>query len=219
MPRQKGSKNKLTSEIKERLQKIIDQTLDSLDVDDMNTNQKFKLLQLGLQYIMPRLATTTIQEDSPEEEEEVFIQIYDRKKDSDEEVWKDNFEITNTYKVSSLFYTIEKDRYGKSNHAHLLIAGDITKQQFASAMNRNATAELPYWQNINDQDASILYVNKRQNKNDLVQGFGLLSQADVEKEIDLDCGIIPHPNKKYHNRAEYISSKIYGWKKYHRGLY
>ena len=80
MPRQKGSKNKLTSEIKERLQKIIDQTLDSLDVDDMNTNQKFKLLQLGLQYIMPRLATTTIQEDSPEEEEEVFIQIYDRKR-------------------------------------------------------------------------------------------------------------------------------------------
>ena len=91
MPRQKGSKNKLTSEIKERLQKIIDQTLDSLDVDDMNTNQKFKLLQLGLQYIMPRLATTTIQEDSPEEEEEVFIQIYDRKKDSDEEVWNFNF--------------------------------------------------------------------------------------------------------------------------------
>ena len=101
MPRQKGSKNKLISEIKERLQKIIDQTLDSLDVDDMNTNQKFKLLQLGLQYIMPRLATTTIQEDSPEEEEEVFIQIYDRKKDSDEEVWKDNFEVTNTYKVGN----------------------------------------------------------------------------------------------------------------------
>ena len=102
MPRQKGSKNKLTSEIKERLQKIIDQTPDSLDVDDMNTNQKFKLLQLGLQYIMPRLATTTIQEDSPEEEEEeVFIQIYDRKKDSDEEVWKDNFEVTNTYKVGN----------------------------------------------------------------------------------------------------------------------
>ena len=98
MPRQKGSKNKLTSEIKERLQKIIDQTLDSLDVDDMNTNQKFKLLQLGLQYIMPRLATTTIQEDSPEEEE-VFIQIYDRKKDSDEEVWKDNFEVSDSYKI------------------------------------------------------------------------------------------------------------------------
>ena len=50
---------------------------------------------------MPRLATTTIQEDSPEEEEEVFIQIYDRKKDSDEEVWKDNFEVTNTYKVGN----------------------------------------------------------------------------------------------------------------------
>ena len=69
IPRQKGSKNKLTSEIKQRLQKIIDQTLDSLDVDDMNINQKFKLLQLGLQFIMPRLATITIQEDSLEEEE------------------------------------------------------------------------------------------------------------------------------------------------------
>ena len=104
MPRQKGSKNKLTSEIKERLQKIIDQTLDSLDVVEMNTNQKFKLLQLGMHCIMPRLATTTIQEDSPEEEEEeeeVFIEIYDHKKDSDEEVWKDNFEVTNTFKVGN----------------------------------------------------------------------------------------------------------------------
>ena len=60
MPRPKGSQNKLTTEIKDRLQKIIDDTVDSLVLDDMNTNQKLKLLQLGLQYIIPKLQSTTI---------------------------------------------------------------------------------------------------------------------------------------------------------------
>ena len=44
MPRPKGSQNKLTTEIKDRLQKIIDDTVSSLVQDDMNTNQKLKLL-------------------------------------------------------------------------------------------------------------------------------------------------------------------------------
>ena len=48
MPRPKESQNKLTTEIKDRLQKIMDDTIDSLVLDDMNTNQKLKLLQLGL---------------------------------------------------------------------------------------------------------------------------------------------------------------------------
>ena len=118
-----------------------------------------------------------------------------------------------------LFYSVEKDKFGKSSHAHLLLSDDIDKRQFADAINRNVEVELPYWENIKDQDASIVYVNKRQSKNDLVQGFGLLTQVDAEKQIDMDCGITPHPNKKYHDRAEYISSKKYGWKKYHRGYY
>ncbi len=41
--------NKLTSEIKVCMQKIIDKTINSLVLDDINTNQIFKLLQLGAQ--------------------------------------------------------------------------------------------------------------------------------------------------------------------------
>ena len=117
--------------------------------------------------------------------------------------------------ISSLFYTIEKDRYGKSNHAHLLIAGDVTKQQFAGAMNRNATTELPYWEQVQNSDSVLIYTSKRQNKGDLLQGWGEISQQDVDKQIDINCGIIDHPNKKYHDRAALISNKVYGWKKYH----
>ena len=120
--------------------------------------------------------------------------------------------------IDQLFYAIEKDRYGKSSHAHLLLNGDITKHQFAEAINRNASAELPYWENIKDVEAAIVYTNKRSIEGDQ-QGYGQISQKDVTDKIDMDCGIIPHPNKKYHDRAEMISSKVYGWKKFHKGYY
>lgn len=115
--------------------------------------------------------------------------------------------------INRLFYSIERDRYGKSNHAHILIDGDVTKQEFAHAIRRNAKHELPYFENIIDKTASIVYVNKHQSKGDLIQGYGIITQADVDKNIDVQTGIAPHPNKEYHDRAEYISRKVYGWQK------
>ena len=99
MPRPKGLQNKLTTEIKDWLQKIMDDTVDSLLLDDMNTNQKLKLLQLGLQYIMPKLQSTTIHPDNSAIDEPLFIEVCDRKPDSNEEVWKDNFELKNRYEI------------------------------------------------------------------------------------------------------------------------
>ena len=105
MPRPKGSQNKLTTEIKDRLQKIIDDTVDSLVLDDMNTNQKLKLLQLGLQYIMPKLQSTTIHPDNSAIDEPLFIEVYGRKKDLTPETesgtWKDNFEVTNRHEIGN----------------------------------------------------------------------------------------------------------------------
>ena len=55
MPRHKGSPNKVTSEVKDQLQNLIDEVVNSIDVNSMDTNQKLKLLQLSLHYVIPKL--------------------------------------------------------------------------------------------------------------------------------------------------------------------
>ena len=58
MPRPKGSQNKITTEVKEQLQSLIDEVVNSIDVNSMDTNQKLKLLQLSLHYVLPMLLST-----------------------------------------------------------------------------------------------------------------------------------------------------------------
>ena len=55
MPRPKGSPNKLTAEIKERLSQVIMDAMSTIDIDSMTQNEKLKLIQIGLTYVIPRL--------------------------------------------------------------------------------------------------------------------------------------------------------------------
>ena len=55
MPRQKGSKNKVTTEVKERLVNLIDEWKNSIGVEELSIDQKLKLLQLPLHYVVPKL--------------------------------------------------------------------------------------------------------------------------------------------------------------------
>ena len=55
MPRPKGSPNKITAEIKERLSQVIMDAMSSIDIDSMTQNEKIKLIQIGLTYVVPRL--------------------------------------------------------------------------------------------------------------------------------------------------------------------
>ena len=55
MPRPKGSPNKITAEIKEKLSQVIMDVMSTLDIDSMTQNEKLKLIQIGLTYIIPRL--------------------------------------------------------------------------------------------------------------------------------------------------------------------
>jgi hypothetical protein len=55
MPRPKGSPNKITAEIKERLSKVIMDAMSTLDIDSMTQNERLKLIQIGLTYVIPRL--------------------------------------------------------------------------------------------------------------------------------------------------------------------
>ena len=71
MPRPKGSPNKLTSEIKERLSQVIVDAMSSIDIDSMTQNEKLKLIQIGVQYVIPRLK----QVDNVEDEMPTNFQI------------------------------------------------------------------------------------------------------------------------------------------------
>ena len=65
--RQKGTPNKLTSEIKDKLSTIINEAIDSIDLDSMSKAEKLKLIQLGLPYVM-----TKPQQEEPQQEEQKF---------------------------------------------------------------------------------------------------------------------------------------------------
>tara|TARA_B100001250_G_scaffold373525_1_gene359720 strand:+ start:3798 stop:4046 length:249 start_codon:yes stop_codon:yes gene_type:complete len=55
MPRPKGSPNKLTAEIKERLSQVLMDAMFTIDINSMTQNEKLKLIQIGLTYVIPRL--------------------------------------------------------------------------------------------------------------------------------------------------------------------
>ncbi len=74
MPRPKGSKNKVTTEVKEQLQSLIDEVVNRIDVNSMDTNQKLKMLQLSLHYVLPKLLSTeTIEKNY--EDEPLFVEV------------------------------------------------------------------------------------------------------------------------------------------------
>ena len=67
MGRIAGQPNKITAEVKEKLQLLIDDLIASLDVDELDANQRIKMLQIALQYTLPRMkqATNEMSEDLP----------------------------------------------------------------------------------------------------------------------------------------------------------
>ena len=96
MPRPKGSKNKVTAEVKEQLQNLIDTVVNRIDVDSMTTDQKLKLLQLSLHYVLPKLRSTETTE-KKYEDEPIFIEVLERNEETDK------FEVTSRDKVNVNF--------------------------------------------------------------------------------------------------------------------
>ena len=87
MPRPKGSPNKITSEIKERLSEVIMDAMSTIDIDAMTQNEKLKLIQIGLTYVIPRLKQ--VEEVTDEMPREFQIEIMDSlSKYSDKELDK-----------------------------------------------------------------------------------------------------------------------------------
>jgi len=72
--RQKGTPNKLNNEIKDKLSNIINEAIDSIDLENMSKAEILKLIQLGLPYVI----TKPQQEEAPQEEQKFQIEIIDR---------------------------------------------------------------------------------------------------------------------------------------------
>ena len=63
MPRPKEAPNKITSEVKEKLQLLIDELIESLEINKLDTNQRIKMLQIALQYTLPRLQSMVVRDE------------------------------------------------------------------------------------------------------------------------------------------------------------
>lgn len=84
MPRPKGSPNKITAEIKERLSQVIMDAMSSIDIDLMTQNEKLKLIQIGLTYVIPRLKQVeNIEEEEPRKFEIEIIDSLSRYSDKE----------------------------------------------------------------------------------------------------------------------------------------
>jgi hypothetical protein len=87
MPRKKGIPNKITAKVKEKLATILDEAMDSIDIKTMTKAERLKLIQISLQYIIPRLKQ--VEEITEEEPRKFEIEIIDSlSKYSDDEIDK-----------------------------------------------------------------------------------------------------------------------------------
>jgi hypothetical protein len=64
----------LTAEIKQKLSEVIINAMSTLDIDSMTQNEKLKLIQIGLTYVVPKLKHT---EEIREEPRNFQIEIID----------------------------------------------------------------------------------------------------------------------------------------------
>ena len=60
MGRTAGIPNKVTSEVRGKLENLIDGLINSIQIEELNNTQKLKMLQIALQYTLPRLQATII---------------------------------------------------------------------------------------------------------------------------------------------------------------
>ena len=90
MGRLAGVPNKITTEVKEKLQVVLDDVVPSLNIEEMTTDQKIKMLQLGLQYLLPKLKHTSVDRDFMDytsfmtEGEPIKIDVHSRNEDTGE---------------------------------------------------------------------------------------------------------------------------------------
>ena len=75
--RQKGTPNKITSEIRDRISVLVSGTMDDIDISKFTNSEKIKLLQVLCQYIIPKLQSSDFNIGSDEGQSAVTIKFVD----------------------------------------------------------------------------------------------------------------------------------------------
>ena len=76
--RAKGTPNKLTTEMRDKIKLLVSGTMDSIDIATFTKMEKIKLLQVLCQYIIPKLQSADYQIGSPPDgQSAVTIQFVD----------------------------------------------------------------------------------------------------------------------------------------------
>ena len=60
MGRTAGTPNKVTSEVRSKLENLIDGLINSIQIEELTNTQKLKMLQIALQHTLPRLQASII---------------------------------------------------------------------------------------------------------------------------------------------------------------
>ena len=63
--RKKGTPNKLTAEVKEKVQSLLDGAIGSIDLNECTTAERIRLIEIGLRYTLPTMKQV---ENQPERE-------------------------------------------------------------------------------------------------------------------------------------------------------
>ncbi len=77
--RAKGTPNKLTTEMRDKISVLVSGTMDSIDISTFTKMEKIKLLQVLCQYIIPKLQSADYQIGTPVGESAISIQFIDSK--------------------------------------------------------------------------------------------------------------------------------------------
>tara|TARA_B100002019_G_scaffold213971_1_gene186588 strand:+ start:1843 stop:2190 length:348 start_codon:yes stop_codon:yes gene_type:complete len=75
----KRGENRVTRQVKDKLTALIDNIIEDIDVEMMTTNQKFKMLELALQYSLPKMVYKAEVKQTNPQLEEVKITVVDSK--------------------------------------------------------------------------------------------------------------------------------------------
>ena len=116
--RKKGVPNKLTAEIRDKIQVLISGTMDSIDISTFTKMEKIKLLQVLCQYIIPKLQSADYQIGTPDMPSAVSIKFIDN----------NGVDISDQHKedIEHMRNMDENDR-GLAMDMHNIIRGDESK--------------------------------------------------------------------------------------------
>ena len=116
--RQKGTPNKITSEIRDKISILVSGTIDSIDINTLTHYQKVKLLNSLCQYVIPKLQSADYQIGTGDMPSQVNIKFIDNSgKDISDQHQKD---------IEHMRNPDQNDR-GLAMDMHNILRGDESK--------------------------------------------------------------------------------------------